>query len=84
MALIIACLHILGTVFSVKHLLSIPSRLKRTPPTSDGVVTAVKNCCTNCGETSRPNNGCSIYGTVLGKPAKQIRWMADAAHHKSG
>ena len=40
----------------------------KTHPTSGIAVTSVTNCCTNRVETSRPNNGGSIYH-FLDKPA---------------
>ena len=57
--------------------------LQTTQPTSNGIVTAVTNCCSNCVETSRPRNGGPIF-RCLGGPAMRIRWMAGAAPHKSG
>ena len=36
-------------------------QFQTTQPTSGGAVTTVTNCCKNCVEPPRPNNGCLIF-----------------------
>ena len=55
------CVNTVEILFSMKHLFIIANRIQTTQPTSGVAVTADTNCCVNCVETSRPNNGGPIY-----------------------
>ena len=54
----------------------IPPLAPNDQSTSGGAVTAIKNCCANCIDTSRPHQGGPNYRFGASRPCKPVGWLA--------